>query len=125
MDESLQCSVLGGINFVNVTFKNIDFTGSKTIFENCKFNNIIFRKAEFWSCTFRDCQVKESNLTRAEFNSSIFRNCEFLNSNLKLILAWDVRLWESNKYMEIKDSSNFANILKDMNLISTDEMENS
>lgn len=24
----LQCSILGGINFVNFTFKNINFTGS-------------------------------------------------------------------------------------------------
>ena len=88
--------------------------------------------------------MTESNLTRVEFNSSTFKNCKFLNSNLRvsnfmdfefretifknsnfeLILAWDIRLWESNKYMEIKDSSNFANILKDMNLIiSTDKDE--
>ena len=41
LDYYLQCSVLGKIHFVNITFENIDFTGSffsKNIFENCKFN---------------------------------------------------------------------------------------
>lgn len=50
LNQSLQCSVLGGINFVNLTFKNIDFTASffsKTIFENSRFSKIIFRKSEF------------------------------------------------------------------------------
>ena len=28
LNHSLQCSGLGEINFVNLTFKNIDFTGS-------------------------------------------------------------------------------------------------
>ena len=28
LDESLQCSILGKMNFLNVTFKNIDFPGS-------------------------------------------------------------------------------------------------
>ncbi len=68
--------------------------------------------------------MKESNLTRAEVNLSTFKNCEFLNSNLELIIAFDGKLRESNKYMEIKDFSNLANILEDMNLrISTDEDE--
>lgn len=28
LNENLQCSVLGGVKFVNTTFQNIDFTGS-------------------------------------------------------------------------------------------------
>jgi uncharacterized protein YjbI with pentapeptide repeats len=150
LNQSLQCYVLGGINFVNLTFKNIDFTGSffsKTIFENCRFSNVIFRKSELWSCTFLECQMTESNLTRAEFNLSTFKNCEFLNSdltasyfmdfefretifknsNLDLILIDDVKVWKFNEWIEIEDKSDFKKILKDMNLISTDEdeMENS
>ena len=147
LDKYLQLSILGGVNFVNVSFKNVDFTGSffsKTIFENCKFNSGIVRKSEFWDCTFQNCQVKNSDLTKVEFNSSTFKNCEFLNSNLRatnfmkcefkestfknsnldLILAWDVKVWESNNYIEIEKSSNFEKILEDMNLIlSTDEEE--
>lgn len=138
LNQSLQCSILGGINFVNLTFKNIDFTGSffsKTIFENCRFSNVILRKSEFWSCTFLECQMTESNLTRADFNSSTFKNCEFLNSNLRasnfmdfefreiifknsnldLILVEDVKVWKSNEWIEIKNESNFEKILKDMN----------
>ena len=138
LNHSLQCSVLGGINFVNLTFKNIDFTGSffsKTIFENCRFSNVIFRKSEFWSCTFLECQIKESNLTRAEFNSSTFKNCEFLNSNLRasnfmdfefretifknshldLILVEDVKVWKSDEWIQIKDFSSFEKLLIDNN----------
>lgn len=28
VNANLQCSILGGVRFVNTTFKNIDFTGS-------------------------------------------------------------------------------------------------
>lgn len=45
----------------------------------------------------------------------------FKNSNLDFILAWDVKLWKSNKWIEIKESPNFGMILKDLNLTSTDE----
>lgn len=118
LNQSSQCSVLGGINFVNLTFKNIDFTGSffsKTIFESCRFNNVIFRKSEFWNCTFLDCQMTESNLTRAEFNSSTFKNCKFLNTNLDLILVEDVKVWKADEWIQIKDSSNFEKLLIDNN----------
>lgn len=138
LNQSLQCSVLGGIHFVNLTFKNIDFTGSffsKTIFENCRFSNLILVKSEFWSCTFLECQIKESNLRRAEFNSSTFKNCQFLNSDLSasdymhckfretifknshldLILLKDVKVWKSDEWIQIKDFSSFEKLLIDNN----------
>ena len=138
LNQYLQCSVMGGISFVNLTFKNVDFIGSffsKTIFENCRFSNVIFRKSEFWNCSFLECQIKESNFTRAEFNSSTFKNCEFLNSNLRasyfmgfefkeaifknsnldLILLEDVRIWKSDKWIKIKDFSSFEKLLIDKN----------
>jgi hypothetical protein len=52
-----------------------------------------------------------------------FRETIFKNSNLDLILVEDVKVWKSNDWIEIKDESNFEKILKDMNLISTDEDE--
>jgi hypothetical protein len=56
-----------------------------------------------------------------------FRETIFKNSNLDLILVEDVKVWKSDKWIDIKDESNFEKILKDMNLISTDKdkMENS
>jgi hypothetical protein len=56
-----------------------------------------------------------------------FRETIFKNNNLDLILVEDVKVWKSNEWIEIKDESDFEKILKDMNLISTDEdeMENS
>lgn len=151
LNYSLQCSVLGGINFVNFTFKNIDFTGSifsKASFKNCRFSNVIFRKSEFWNCNFLECQFKESNFTRAEFNSSSFKNGQFLNTNLRasnfldcefvetmfknsdldLIVVEDGKVSTSKQSIEIEKSSNLEKILKDMNLIiSTDQdkIENS
>ena len=101
----------------------------------CRFSNVIFRKSEFWSCTFLECQIKESNLTRAEFNSSTFKNCEFLNSNLRasnfmdfkfretifknshldLILVEDGKVWKSDEWIQIKDFSSFEKLLIDNN----------
>lgn len=138
LNQFLQCSVLGGIYFVNLTFKNIDFTGSffsKTIFENCTFSNVIVRKSEFWNCTFFECQIVESNLTRAEFNSSTFKNCEFLqsnltasnfmnsefretifkNSHLDFILVEGGKVWKSNEWTQIKDLYTFKELLTDPN----------
>jgi len=138
LNQSLQCSVLGGINFVNLTFKNIDFTGSfffKTIFKNSRFSNVTLRKSEFWNCTFLEWQIKESNLTRSEFNLSTFKNCDFLNSNLRanhfmdfefretifknsnldLILVEDVKVWKFDKWIQIKNFSIF-NQLKEQKI---------
>nr|YP_010448173.1 hypothetical protein NRL27_pgp026 [Nitzschia dubiiformis]UTQ75654.1 hypothetical protein [Nitzschia dubiiformis] len=106
------------------------------MFENCRFSNVTFRKSEFWSCTFLECQIEESNLTRAEFNSSTFKNCEFLNSNLRasnfmdfefretifknshldLILVEDVKVWKSDEWIQIKDFSSFEKLLIDNEL---------
>ena len=78
-----------------------------------------------------ECQIKESNLTRAEFNSSTFKNCEFLNSNLRasdfdsckfkktifknshldLIRVEDVKVWNADEWIQIKDFSSFEKLL--------------
>jgi uncharacterized protein YjbI with pentapeptide repeats len=129
-NKCLECSLMGGVNFVNVTFQTIDFTGSflsASIFEKCRFNNVLFRKAEFWNCTFLDCQITDVDLTRSEFNGSTFTNCEFLNcnlgasyfidsefketifrnSNLNSMVDKNVKVWKFNKWIDIKDFSSF------------------
>ena len=134
LNKYLQRSVIEELSFVNLTFKNIDFTGSffcNTIFENCRFINVIFTESGFWSCTFSDCQMTESNFTQADLNSSTFKNCEFLNSNftassfmdfefrevifkksnLNLILLTDVKVWKSDELIQIKDFSTFKKFL--------------
>lgn len=59
-DQNLQYSILGGITFVNVNFKSIDFTSSffpKIHFENSRFNTTIFRKMDFWNYDFLNCRI--------------------------------------------------------------------
>ena len=129
LNQSVQCSVLEGINFVNLTFNNIDFTGS--FFFLRLFLKIVDLVMWYWEnpnfgvVPFLECQIKESNLTRAEFNSSIFKNCEFLqsdlaasdfwncefsettfkHSNLNFIIVQDVKVWKSKEWIEVNDFS--------------------
>jgi uncharacterized protein YjbI with pentapeptide repeats len=139
LDQYIEWNALAGIIFVKCRFEELDLLGKvfgSCDFKDCNFNHLSFRKCQFWNCKFENCQIVNSNLTRAEFNDSSFRNsqfrksdfwgCEFIettfkNSNLDRIVARDIKCWESNQLTEIKKSSNFANILKDMNIISTDE----
>ena len=137
LDESPQCSMLGTITFFEVDFKRVDFTGSTFVnceFKNCRFKDVILRKCEFWNPTFENCQIERSNLTRANFHKGTFRNCIFIksnlrasnvsefefiktkfnNSNLDLIGARSIKVWKLNQYIEIKKSSNFGDLLKNM-----------
>lgn len=62
LNQSLQCSVLGGINFVNLTFKNIDFTGSFFLRLFLKIADLVMQYSEnpnfgvvlFWSVKLKN-----------------------------------------------------------------------
>jgi len=150
LNQYVKWNALSLINFVDCRFEEIDFLGraiNVCKFKNSEFNDFNFRKCQFAKCTFENCRIVKSDLTRVEFRNCNFINCEFLqsdlaasdfwncefsettfkHSNLNFIIVQDVKFWKSNKWIEIKDESNFEKILKDMNLISTDEneMENS
>lgn len=144
LDQYIEWNALAGIIFGNCRFEELDLLGKvfgSCDFKDCKFNHLSFRKCQFSNCRFQNCQIINSDLTRAKFHDCSFRNSQFLksdlvasnfwncefsetifkNSNLDLIVARDLKCWKSNQLIKIKKSSNFANILKDMNLISTDE----
>ena len=144
LDQYIEWNALAGIIFVNCRFEELDLLGKvfgSCDFKDCKFNNLSFRKCQFSNCKFENCQIENCDLTRAEFSDSSFRNSRFLksdlaasdfrrcelvetkfkNSNLDFIVARNLKCWKSNQLIKIKKSSNFANILKDINLISTDE----
>jgi uncharacterized protein YjbI with pentapeptide repeats len=150
LNQYVKWGALSLINFVDCRFEEIDFLGrviNFCKFKNSEFNDLNFRKCQISKCTFEICRIVKSDLTRVEFRNCNFINCEFLqsdlsasdfwecqfvkttfkNSNLNFIIVQDVKFWKSNKWIEIKDESNFEKILKDMNLISTyeDEMDNS
>lgn len=144
LNQYVKWNALSLINFVDCRFEEIDFLGRSINvckFKNSEFNHVSFRKCQFAKCSFENCRILNSDLTRAEFDDSSFINCEFLqsdlaasdfwncefsettfkNSNLDRIVARDLKCWKSNQLTEIQKSSNFANILKDINLASSDE----
>jgi uncharacterized protein YjbI with pentapeptide repeats len=131
-------------NFVDCRFEEIDFLGrsiNRCKFKNSEFKNFSFRKCQFEGCTFENCQMVQLDFTRAEFSNCEFRNCEFLksdlsasdfyncefsetrfkNTNLNFIIAQDVKLWKSNKRIDINDGYTFQRILADLNMASFDE----
>jgi uncharacterized protein YjbI with pentapeptide repeats len=140
LEKYVKWDAFPGIIFLDCTFEDINLLarvfGSCDL-KNCNFNNVNFRKCQFSACQFENCQIVNSDLTRADFSNTSFRNCNFLEvnlrasdfmhcefretkfskSNLYLIGVWDVKVWKSNEWIEIKESSNFEKILKDMNLI--------
>ena len=144
--QFIEWDALARIYFVNCNFEKAHLLGKifgSCSFQNCTFNHFNARKAKFSSCDFEDCKITNSNMIRAEFYDTHFKNCEFLGvdltasdfdrckfegtrfvkSNLDLILIEDVKVWKSNEWIKIKDESDFEKILKDMNLIFTDEDE--
>jgi uncharacterized protein YjbI with pentapeptide repeats len=150
LNQYVKWNALSLINFVDCRFEKIDFLG-RTInfckFKNSEFNDFSFRKCQFAKCTFENCRMVKLDLTRTEFRNCNFINCEFRqsdlsasdfwdcqfveitfkDSNLNFIIVQDVEFWKDKKLIDIKDESNFEKILKDINLISTDqdEIENS
>ena len=137
LDPYVKWNALSRIIFVDCHFEELDLLGKvfgSCDFKNCKFNNLSFRKCQFSNCWFENCHIVNSDLTRAEFHDCSFRNSQFLksdlaasnfwecefvetkfnNSNLDFIVARDVKFWKSNEWTEIKRSSNFEKLLKDM-----------
>jgi uncharacterized protein YjbI with pentapeptide repeats len=144
LDQYIEWNALAGIIFVNWRFEELELLGKvfgSCDFKDCKFNHLSFRKCQFSNCKFENCQIVNSDITRAEFDDSSFRNsqfiksdlaasdfrrCEFIetifkNSNLDRIVARDIKCWKLNQLIKIQKSSSFTNILKDINLASSDE----
>lgn len=144
LNQYVKWNALSLINFVDCRFEEIDFLGRSINvckFKNSEFNYFSFRKCQFAKCTFENCRIVKSDLTRVEFRNCNFINCEFLqsdlaasdfwncefsettfkHSNLDRIVARDIKCWKLNQLIKIKKSSSFVNILKDINLASSDE----
>jgi uncharacterized protein YjbI with pentapeptide repeats len=128
--QYIEWYALARISFINCSFENVSLSGivfGSCSFQNCTFNNFYGRKATFSGCQFEDCQITNSNMTRAEFYDSSFTKCNFLavnlrasdfdsckfkrtrffKSNLELLLINDVKVWESNQWVEIEDGFSF------------------
>ena len=142
LDQSIQCGQFTSIQFLNSDFKNIDFTGSDFVdclFDNCTFENVRFSKCQYWNSKIKKTTFSNSDLTRSEFtfsfleNSRFFRSdlqatdfseCKFKevtswNSNLDFILVFDIEFWNSKKWINVENSDQFKNLLKD----NTDVLE--
>jgi len=136
-DQYVQCALIGAVNFININFENIDFTGSTFIncnFENCTFKNVCFRKCDFWNLIFKNCYLEMSDLTRTNFHTSSFEKCSFLNvnlrassfsefnfidtkfnnSNLELVYGSSIKIYKNNQWIEIEHSSSLKEFLVDL-----------
>lgn len=140
LNQYVKFNALSRIIFLDCHFDELDLLG-KVInycdFKNCRFTNLSFRKCQFGACRFENCQIKNSDFTRAEFNDCSFINCEFIksdlaasnfwncqimktkfkNSRLDHIVARNMKCWKSNELIEIKISSNFKEILKNLECV--------
>ena len=128
--QYIEWDALSRIYFLNCRFEKVHLLGKvfgSCIFENCTFTNFDTRKAKFSSCHFENCKIMNSDMTRAEFFDSSFKNCNFLEvdlassdfdhckfnktsffkSNLSLMLVEGIKVFESNKWVEIKNFSSF------------------
>ena len=140
LNQYVKWGALSKIIFLDCHFDELDLLG-KVInfcdFKNCRVTNLSFRKCQFADCRFENCQIKNSDFTRAEFDDCSFRNCEFIKSDLAASTFWDCQLikikfknsrldrivarnikcWKSNEPIEIKMSSNFKEILDNLEFI--------
>ena len=140
LNQYVKWGALAKIIFIDCRFEELDLLGkviNSCDFKNCIINNVSFRKCQFSSSRFESCQIKNSDFTRAEFFDGSFKNCNFRevdfaasnfwkfefietkfeNSRLDLISAQDIKCWKSNELIEIKMSSNFKEILKNLECV--------
>lgn len=74
--------------------------------------------SEFSDSKFKNSQILNSNLTTLKFNESSFKYSQFIKSDLSVSIFWKCKL------IEIKQTYELKSVLKDMNLLFIDEMEN-
>jgi uncharacterized protein YjbI with pentapeptide repeats len=139
LSQYVEWDALSLINFVDCRFEGIDFLGriiNFCNFKNSEFNDLSFRKCQFAKSILENCRIVNMDLTRAEFRACKFRNCDlsssdfwecefvettFKNSNVDLIGVESVKFWKSNHCTEIERSSNFEKIIRDLDLIFSED----
>lgn len=62
---------------------------------------------------FKNCEFLNSNLRVTTFMDLEFRETIFKNSKLNLILFENLKVWKSDKCIQIKDFSSFEKLLID------------
>ena len=89
--------------------------------------NLNLTRGAFYDGNFKDCNFINVNLTASDFSNFEFIETKYKNSKLDFIGVRNIKVSKSKQSIEIKKSSNFEKILKDMNLIiistDSDEME--
>jgi len=147
ISEKKLFSMISYMKFSNCVFEDLCVSGwliNFSEFNNCVFKNVYFRKTEirestFNKCRFTDCvfikaEISDSIFIESQFIQNIFRiaiveKCDFIetifnNSDLTKMIVANVRCYKLNLLAEIKefsDSDDFGDILKEINLASSDE----
>ena len=66
-------------------------------------------RAEFYDTHFKNCEFLGVDLAASDFDDCKLETTRFLKSNLNFIGVENVKVWESKKWVEIKDFSSFQN----------------
>ena len=74
----------------------------------------ISQGVQFKNCRLKDVNFQNTNLRSSDFSDFEFINLKFLNSNLELMAIQSIKVCKSNKCNNIEESSNFGNILEQM-----------
>ena len=113
-------------NLINSSFSKVEFDNS--FFTDCQF----YKVNSGWSCCL-ECIIRKTKFEQVDFESATLSNLKIKNLivlNLKFTETFPTKLYKSNsnEFIEVKSQSNFEKILKDMNLILSndqDDIENS
>lgn len=105
-------------NFKNGIFNDIMLVKSEfqnSNFENCQIENCNLIRETFYDVNFKNGNFIKVNLIASDFSNFEFIETKFKNSKLVSIGVKSIKILKPKQFIEIKKSSNFGKILKQIN----------
>ncbi len=129
-------TVMRKSEFTDCTFKSCNLINSS--FSKVEFDNNLFIDCQFyrvdlgWSC-WLDCIFRKTKFEQVDFEGATLSNLkikDLIILNLNFTETFPTKFYKSNsnEFIEVKSQFDFEKILKDLNLIISndeDDMENS
>ena len=110
LDEIAECAELMELNFFDSNFIKMQFTGSSIL--NCTFENCDLTRTYFHKSEFRNGNFINNNLRGSSFSETEFIETRFKNNNLDLTIVYSSKIWNLNKFTEIKERSSLENFFQ-------------